>query len=110
MKKYAIIVRKHPKMTYGSVEEMKTQIDTLFQSIEVARFPPNGQKCRVDVVFWLSGLPMEWQMMARVSKNQEVIDYFDMKCVEMIKILSDADNGENAKICRPLLKELESLV
>ncbi len=95
-------------MDIHSAKDMKELIDKIFQAIDVARFPPEKQECPMRVIFWLSGQPTSIWLMTQASKNQELIDYFEAKRAEMVKVLTDSDN-KDAKKYKPLLKELRQL-
>ncbi len=98
------IIHQMPNVNIHSTEDMKKLIDKLFLAIEVARFPPDNQECPIRVIFWLSGQPTSIWLMVRSSKNRELIDYFETKRVEMIKLLASSD-----KKIEPLLQELKRL-
>ena len=82
---------------------MKKLIDKLFLAIEVV-FPPDNQECPIRVIFWLSGQPTSIWLMIFASKNRELIDYFETKRVEMIKLWV-----LRYKKIEPLLQELKQL-
>lgn len=98
------IIQRAPNVDIHSTEDMRKLIDKLFLAIEVARFPPDNEECPIRVIFWLSGQPTIIWLMVRASKNRELIDYFETKRVEMIKLLESSD-----KKYRPLLQELKRL-
>jgi hypothetical protein len=104
------IIQRMPDVDIHSAKDMKELIDKIFQAIDVARFPPDKQECPVRVIFWLSGQPTSIWLLTQASKNQELIDYFEAKSAEMVKVLTDADDKEDAKKYKPLLKELRQLM